>query len=230
MLSALNALRDLSLISIVVRLVTAAFCGGLIGLERTFKGRPSGFRTHILICLGASLTTLTSQYLLIYMHYYTDIARLGAQVVAGVGFIGAGTIILTPRNRVKGLTTAAGLWASAIVGLACGIGYFEAAVYTTLLILIAETVFSRLEQRINSSSKDVSLYVELNKETPLENIVVFLRNSGMKVCDMQVTRLSKTANKQVCVIFDLRTTDKKNAEVVFDELSSIEGVRAVVQL
>ena len=89
-------------------IVLAVLCGGLIGLEREYKRRPAGFRTHILICLGAAMTTLTSQHLYLNMGMYTDVSRLGAQVIAGVGFIGAGTIIVTKRQRVKGLTTAAG--------------------------------------------------------------------------------------------------------------------------
>lgn len=110
MLSIFDGVRNITMLSVTVRLCLAVLCGGLIGLERAFKRRPAGFRTHILICLGASLTTMTSQYLYLNMHFFTDMARLGAQVVAGIGFIGAGTIIVTRRQRVKGLTTAAGLW------------------------------------------------------------------------------------------------------------------------
>ncbi|MDC7243708.1 MAG: MgtC/SapB family protein, partial [Sphaerochaetaceae bacterium] len=110
-------LRNFNLLSILVRLVLAMVFGGLIGLERETKRRPAGFRTHILICVGSALTTLTSQYLYLEMHMYTDLARLGAQVIAGMGFIGAGTIIITKRKDVKGLTTAAGLWTTAIIGL-----------------------------------------------------------------------------------------------------------------
>ena len=110
-------LREMNFVSVMFRLILAMVCGGMIGLERAFKRRPAGFRTHILICLGASLTTMTSQYLYLNMHYFTDMARLGAQVVAGIGFIGAGTIIVTRRQRVKGLTTAAGLWTSAIASM-----------------------------------------------------------------------------------------------------------------
>ena len=106
-------------------MVLAFLCGGLVGLEREYKRRPAGFRTHILICMGAAMTTLTSQYLYLEMNYQTDMARLGAQVVAGIGFIGAGTIIVTRRQRIKGLTTAAGLWATAIIGLALGAGFYE---------------------------------------------------------------------------------------------------------
>ena len=125
MLECLDFVRDVTLLSVAARMVLAVLCGGLIGLEREYKRRPAGFRTHILICLGAAMTTLTSQYLYLNMGMYTDVSRLGAQVIAGVGFIGAGTIIVTKRQRVKGLTTAAGLWASACMGIAIGAGFYE---------------------------------------------------------------------------------------------------------
>ena len=142
MLPLFDGIRDLGMAAVAARMLLAVLCGGIIGIEREFKRRPAGFRTHILICLGAAMTTLTSQYLYLDRGYYTDIARLGAQVVAGIGFIGAGTIIVTRRRRVKGLTTAAGLWASAIVGLALGAGFYEGALYATFLFLAAEMVFS----------------------------------------------------------------------------------------
>ena len=110
MLSVFDGLRSVTTLSVFVRLACAFICGGIIGIERSYKRRPAGFRTHILICIGAAITTLTSQYLYLNMHYFTDMARLGAQVVAGIGFIGAGTIIVTKRQNVKGLTTAAGLF------------------------------------------------------------------------------------------------------------------------
>ena len=99
MLSVFDGLRDVTTLSVFVRLACALICGGIIGIERSYKRRPAGFRTHILICIGAAITTLTSQYLYLNMHYFTDMARLGAQVVAGIGFIGAGTIIVTKRLR-----------------------------------------------------------------------------------------------------------------------------------
>ena len=102
MLSVFDGLRSVTTLSVFVRLACAFICGGIIGIERSYKRRPAGFRTHILICIGAAITTLTSQYLYLNMHYFTDMARLGAQVVAGIGFIGAGTIIVTKRQNVKG--------------------------------------------------------------------------------------------------------------------------------
>ena len=145
MLPIFDGLRDVTLASVTTRMLLAVLCGGLIGIERAYKRRPAGFRTHILICLGAAITTLTSQFLYLNLHYYTDMARLGAQVVAGIGFIGAGTIIVTRQHRVKGLTTAAGLWASAIIGLALGGGFYEGALLTTVLVLVAESFLSRLD-------------------------------------------------------------------------------------
>ena len=125
MLAFLDPIRDLTDWAVVLRMLLSAAAGGAIGLEREFRRRPAGFRTHILICLGACITTMTSQYLLLRMHYYTDITRLGAQVIAGIGFVGAGAIMVTRRRQVKGLTTAAGLWVSAIIGLSFGAGFYE---------------------------------------------------------------------------------------------------------
>ena len=171
MSSMFDGLRDVTVLSITVRMVLAVICGGIIGIEREYKRRPAGFRTHILICLGATMTTLTSQFLYLNMHYYTDMARLGAQVVAGMGFIGAGTIIVTRRQRVKGLTTAAGLWTSAIVGLALGGGFYEGAIFATALILLAELLFSKLEYRMLENAPEVNLYMEYTGKPCLENVL-----------------------------------------------------------
>ena len=117
MLSCLHVLRQPDLLGMGVRVLLALVCGGLIGIERSGKRRPAGFRTHILICLGATMTTATSQYMYLVMRYPISMSRMGAQVIAGVSFIGAGAIIMTKWRRVRGLTTAAGLWVVAIVGL-----------------------------------------------------------------------------------------------------------------
>ena len=141
MLPIFDGVRDVTMLSTTLRMLLAVVCGGLIGLEREYKRRPAGFRTHILICLGAAMTTLTSQFLYLNMHYYTDMARLGAQVVAGIGFIGAGTIIIH-RQLVRGLTTAASLWATAGIGLAAGAHMYVVAAAATVLTLFALEVLT----------------------------------------------------------------------------------------
>lgn len=153
MLACLDHLREIDLLSTFIRMLLAMICGGMIGIERSCRRRPAGFRTHILICLGAAMTTLTSQYLYTKLSYYTDIARLGAQVVVGIGFIGAGTIMVTRQRRVKGLTTAAGLWSTAIIGLCCGAGFYEGAVCAAVMVMLVEGVFSKFEFRLMNNAR-----------------------------------------------------------------------------
>lgn len=230
MLELFDGLRDTSLLSTALRMLLAVLCGGIIGIEREFKRRPAGFRTHILICLGAAMTTLTGQYLLLERGYYTDLSRLGAQVIAGVGFIGAGTIIVTAHQRVKGLTTAAGLWTAAIVGLTLGAGFFEAGILATVLILLAESLFSRLEYRILSRSPLIRLFVEYTDKDCLDRILLLYRQKEIKVTNMQITRHTRNERHNACVIFELRLNRKCKAEELLRILPEVTGVQSVEEL
>ncbi len=219
----LNPLRELNLLGITVRLVLAVLCGGLVGLERVYKRRPAGFRTHILVAIGACLTTATSQFLVLKMGQFTDMARLGAQVIAGVGFLGAGSIIVTRRKQVKGLTTAAGLWVIGIVGLACGLGYYEAAVYVTALLLCAELVFARLEHYIVSNTRLVNLFVEYKDANDLGAIVEKVKTFNCTVIDLEVTKSGDHHNP--CVILSLQL---KKREVHYQLLSGLSEMSEIV--
>ena len=213
----------------IVRMALAVLCGGLIGIEREHKRRPAGFRTHILICLGASLTTLTSQYIYLQLHMHTDLARLGAQVIAGIGFIGAGTIIVTKRRQVKGLTTAAGLWASAIVGLALGAGYYEAGIVATLMILLAELVLARVEWLLMAGGKSINLYVEYQSETALTLVSELLRDQKVAVSDMQITK-SASEERNPCAIFALQLPQRLAHDKLMTDIAGIEDVVSVEEL
>lgn len=230
MLMIFDNLRTVTLASITLRLVLAVVCGGAVGLERAYKRRPAGFRTHILICLGAAMTTLTSQYLYLNMHYYTDMARLGAQVVAGIGFIGAGTIIVTRQQRVKGLTTAAGLWASAIIGLALGAGFYEGGIITTIMILIAELWFSRLEYRVLDNVPEINLYMEYTDKACLEHVLCIYREMNVKIVNMEITRSKGSRKHNACAIFTLRLNKKCPVGYVIQSISATEGVIMVEEL
>ena len=213
----------------MVRMVLAVICGGIIGLEREHKRRPAGFRTHILICLGASMTMLTSQYIYIGLGQFTDLARLGAQVIAGIGFIGAGTIIVTRRRQVKGLTTAAGLWTAAIVGLAVGAGFVEAALITTLMMIVIELLLSRLEWFIISTARNLNLYVEYREEDALAQMTDFLRERRVKVTDLQITK-SGAESQNPCVIFSLEMPRSLGHDKLMTALAKVEGVVSVEEL
>ena len=230
MLSIFNGLRDISMLSITVRMLLSVVCGGLIGLERAYKRRPAGFRTHILICLGASITTMTSQFLYLEMHYFTDMARLGAQVIAGIGFIGAGTIIVTRQQRVKGLTTAAGLWAAAIIGLAIGGGFYEGGLCGTVIVLLAELYFSELEYRILDHTPEINLYMEYRDKECLDRVLYLFRISRLKLQNMEITRATGSDKHNACAIFSLRLNKNCSIKELLERVKLIEGVVSVEEL
>lgn len=226
MLVFLDYLRDVTTVSVLFRLFLAVVCGGIIGIEREHKRRPAGFRTHILICLGASMTTLTSQFLFYNLNLYTDIGRLGAQVVAGIGFIGAGAIIVTKRRQVKGLTTAAGLWTCAIIGLAIGAGYYEAATISTVVILIAEIFFVKFEYWILVNSRNLNIYVEYEDNESLDNIIRLIKGYRIVIIDLEIT---KSGNNS-CAIFQLQLPKKISHDKIMTAISSAEGIVSVEEL
>lgn len=231
MLSYFDFIRELDFLAIFARMFLAVICGGLIGIEREYKRRPAGFRTHILICLGAAITTLTSQFMYFKLGLFTDVARLGAQVVAGIGFIGAGTIIVTNRQRVKGLTTAAGLWTSAIIGLVCGAGYAEGAIFATLMVIFAELVLIKIEYRFARKIDDVNLYIEYLKADSIENILRVIRENKVKTSGLEITRTSGDdgANHYNAII-TVQTSKKVLDRSLLKNLTELENILIVEEL
>ncbi len=228
MFPALNFLRQPDLLGMTIRVLLALVCGGAIGIERTGKRRPAGFRTHILICLGAAMTTATSQYLYIVMHYPISVSRMGAQVIAGVSFIGAGAIMMTKWQRVRGLTTAAGLWVVAIVGLCCGTAFYEGAVYATVLVLIAEVFFSKLEFHLLRDTREVTVYAEYAKPSCLEDIVSRCHGLGVKIVDLEITKKSDSGGIS-CAVLSLLSRQGTGKEEILQKLADIEGVQTAIE-
>ena len=175
-------LRELNAPSMMLRIVLAIINGGIIGFEREKKNRGAGFRTYMLVALGATLTVMLSQYLDLMLRgpwmsaaeeigIRTDVSRFGAQVINGVGFLGAGTIIVTGRQEVKGLTTAAGLWASACMGLAIGAGFYECMLIGCLLILLSLELLPVLEEAMNAISKNLNVHVEMEGMESVSGVI-----------------------------------------------------------
>ena len=228
MFPALNFLRQPDLLGMTIRVLLALVCGGAIGIERTDKRRPAGFRTHILICLGAAMTTATSQYLYIVMHYPISVSRMGAQVIAGVSFIGAGAIMMTKWQRVRGLTTAAGLWVVAIVGLCCGTAFYEGAVYATVLVLIAEVFFSKLEFHLLRDTREITVYAEYIKPSCLEDIVSRCHGLGVKIVDLEITKKSDSGGIS-CAVLSLLSRQGTGKEEILQKLADIEGAQTAIE-
>ncbi|MDO4405583.1 MAG: MgtC/SapB family protein [Acutalibacteraceae bacterium] len=230
MFSIFDSLRDISILSVGIRLLLTFLCGALIGLEREFKRRPAGFRTHILICVGAAMTTMTGQYLFLSQGLFTDMARLGAQVIAGIGFIGAGTIIVTRRNQIKGLTTAAGLWTCAIVGLAIGAGFYEGGLIATALVLLSELVISNLEYTFMRRHPEINVYLEFRSRSVLETVFDGLKKDNVKVRNLEITRTKEKDVMNSSAIFTLRFQKAVPAEEVLASIRAVDGVYLAEEL
>ena len=147
------------IIKTAVRLLVSVIIGSLIGIEREKHGRAAGIRTHILVCLGASLTAIIEIYVHDVLGVNGDVFRISAQVISGIGFLGAGMIILKGDNVITGLTTAAGVWATAIIGIAVGYGFYSGAVIATALFLSAIIFFSKLERHKKTPE---FIYIEID--------------------------------------------------------------------
>ena len=170
--------------TICIRVLFTLFCGGIIGIERARKRHAAGFRTYILVCLGAAVVMMLNDFLTIKNG--ADAARLGAQVISGIGFLGAGTILITSKSRIKGLTTAAGLWAAACTGLAVGAGFYTLSLIAALSIVIILSIMPAFETFFRKKSVIFELHVELHERSNLKDLVNFLR-----LMNVQITSIEK---------------------------------------
>ena len=183
-LDLIGNLRDLNLLSVIVRMVLAMIFGGTIGFERGLRQRAAGLRTHMLLCVGAASTMLVSQYM--YASYGVgDPARLSAQVLSGIGFLGAGTIIITRRNQIKGLTTAATLWATACMGLAVGSGFYECALVMYVLLIFILLLVSILDNKYLKIETSTAIYLEVRREAGLGDAIRFVHEVGWTVREIK---------------------------------------------
>ncbi len=216
-------IREVTYLAVIVRILVAVLIGGIIGLERGMKNRAAGLRTYMLVCVGSCLIMLTNQYIF-QVYNAGDPVRLGAQVISGIGFLGAGTIIVTRRNQIKGLTTAAGLWSAAAVGLALGIGFYEAAILGALAIFVVLTLMQRMDDKMRRQAKTFELYVELSKSISLGDFLREVKALDMEVSDVFRERDSETEVNVRAYIAVLKTKHRKNHTEVLDILHNIHGV------
>ena len=182
----LEYIRELNMASIAVRLTLSVILGGLIGMERGRRGRAAGLRTHILVCMGAAMASLLGVFITKELDLSSDASRIAAQVISGIGFLGAGTIVTKGRFRVSGLTTAAGLWATAAIGLALGYAFFEGALVATFLTVVTITILSHFEARIYRKNARASIYIELASVAAVTSTSAMLTKDYHAI-DLQVT-------------------------------------------
>ena len=217
--------RELAVSGIILRILCAIVFGGIIGFERGLKNRPAGFRTYMLVSIGSCVVMLVNQYA--YQVYQVgDPVRLGAQVVSGIGFLGAGTIIVTPHNQIKGLTTAAGLWASACIGLAIGIGLYEVAVVATVAVYTVLTILHHWDSRMRKKTRVIDVYIELDSQVPFGSFVRAARNADLELRDIQKEDEIGYSEDSFAFIVTIKgKANRKNQEQMVEIIRNINGVR-----
>ena len=213
-------LREVTYLAVVLRMTVAFLLGGILGLERGLKQRPAGLRTHMLVCVGACMIMLTNQY--IYQVFGTgDPVRMGAQVVSGIGFLGAGTIMVAKHSQIKGLTTAAGLWATAAVGLAAGIGFYEAALMGTVVIVLTLTVLSILDSKMHKKTRCFEVYVELEPEVSLGMFLDSVRSKSIAIEDIQMEQSREPESGHRCFMMVVITRRRLGPGELMDQLRDV---------
>lgn len=222
-------MQGVNLLSVTFRLTLAVICGGLIGYDRGRMRRAAGFRTHILVCLGSALAMMTNQYIFNTFHD-GDVSRIGAQVISGIGFLGAGTIIVTSNQQVKGLTTAAGLWASACMGLAIGIGFYQGALIGCAFILCVVTVFHKLDDRFSRKSMVHDLYIEVDNITKVKTVLTYLRENTLKVFSCEINKVTDEEKDHMGAILTVRMMLRGDNQDLLQAIREIDGVTYLEEL
>jgi len=225
-----NYLREVNTVSIILRLALATICGGILGAERGRKNRPAGFRTHILVCIGATMVMITSQYMTDILKIATDASRMGAQVISGIGFLGAGTIIVVGKNEVKGLTTAAGLWSCACMGLAIGIGFYEGAIISCVFLIGVLTLLHKLDLHSRTHSKILDIYAELKDITGVTNFMETIKSDGTKISNIEIKKSNENDRHIIGLTMTLTLASKIDHSEYILKIHTIENVCSVEEI
>ena len=234
-------LRELNLASMMLRVVLALLMGGIIGFDREQKHRPAGFRTYMLVALAAASTQILSQYLSVMLNTQwadafaivgqrTDAVRLGAQIVSGVGFIGTGTILLTERQEVKGLTTASCLWASACMGLAIGAGFYECTVIGVILLILTMKIFPLVDDNVLAKSRNMNFYVEMDSIENLGNVVNIVKEKNIRIYDVELGKVEQNGESHVKGLFSVKLPKRGPHAEILAKIATLDGVVAIEEI
>ena len=212
-------------LNIIIRMIAAVVLGAVIGIDRGAKRRGGGARTDAAVCLGAAMVVMTGQYREMRYHGATDVARMASQVVSGVGFLGAGSIIVS-QHQVKGLTSAAGIWVCACIGLAVGIGFVDGAILATLILLVVLHVLPTVEGKVYKHSKYMVLRVEAAEGRTSMELMRRLKVDGCIVDLFEVDKAG-TSTSSFIITTTVRIPRGLNREQYLESLMEIGGVLSV---
>ncbi len=217
-------IQDFNLVSIILRLITAVIFGGMIGVERGRKNFAGGTRTITLVCLGSCLVIIVNEYLRIKSNQSIDPARIAAQIINGVGFLGAGTIMVTGNNRVKGLTTAASLWVSAIIGIAIGCGFIYGALLGLVFTLLSMTLFQKYNKWYAQFDRYVELYLEIDPNIGMTQVRKYVKENNFVIKSLHRKRNKALHPDDVCIDIEIDTQGRRNHASIITRLQLIDGI------
>lgn len=220
--------QKINLYTILIRIGLAVIIGGIIGIERNSKAQAAGFRTYILVCLGATMVMMTNQYVT-ELYKLGDPTRMGAQVISGIGFIGAGAIIVTNNHRIKGLTTAAGLWAAAGIGLAIGIGFYEGAIACAFALILIMTLFQHFKRYIRKITPYVEFYAVFKSAHDYNQFLFYCGDHGIQINEIingvESEMMYKLTNEcEVGCFVSVKNSTPGGYTAFIKELKEIKGV------
>ena len=241
MISSLDYFRQLNFASVLLRLVLAMLLGGMIGLERGRKHRAAGFRTYMLVCLGSALTSIMSQYLFVQLGTVwaeiaattgkqVDVSRFGAKVYRGIGFLAAGTIIVTGRQEVKGLTTAAGLWASACMGIAIGAGFYECVIIAFVLMFLCIHFLPMVEVYLLENARNMNIYVELKSLDEIGTLLARVKAQGVQIYSVEIDRGGEEHHRYPSAVLSVRLENHQQHPQILAALSEVKGVTMIDEI
>lgn len=225
----MKILAEFNEIAIMARIVLAMILGGFIGLEREKNKRPAGFRTHILVCVGACMTALIGLFIWNETGGTSDPMRISAQVISGIGFLGVGTILVKEHDHITGLTTAAGLWAIATIGIACGCGFYIGALFGALVVAVTEAVLFKLEARGRKKNRKVSLYVEITNTERINEYVDWF-NEMLNAHNVMVSAAKTATNGNIGLEVVLPYLPQEETKKVLDNIRSKEDVLFAMEI
>lgn len=237
----LDYVRQINLLSVILRQVLAVIFGGLLGMERGRKRRPAGFRTYMLVCLGATLTMMLGQYEVAMAKIRmatsgadliarTDVARFGAQVINGIGFLGAGTVIVTGRQEVKGLTTAAGLWASACMGLAIGAGFYECVLLAFVLMFLTMRLLPRVENLMLERARNINLYITFRSLDDLGKILDRIKEQNVHIYEVEIDRGQANRKNRPSAILTMKLSQRQPHTQLLSVISDLDCICSIEEL
>lgn len=220
----ITLLTDFNELSVIIRLVLALLLGGIIGVERSRHGRAAGMRTHVLVCVGACMTALVGLHLM-SVDANADASRIAAQVISGIGFLGVGTIMIRNQSVVTGLTTAAGVWCTATIGIALGYGFYLAALVATVITIITATLLTRLE---GGKKYIVHCYIELKEADKTTATIATIESMypSAKVAEVSSAKSGLPGSVGLSLALSLDEVDQKE---YLSKLNSLENVLFIVE-